>query len=211
MPVGLSLDKPPLTAPWRPGAACLSWVAVRELPSPLLTTVGLAGGFAVARATRNRPLGGAVWVTAGLLCIPSWRKAGLRRSLLAGSHLCRRSCRLSSAGQTGRRLAFGSDREREHSCPQLGPVRAWLIEGPRAARLGSQTVTAVSVATTDAVVLNEILGLPTPTFTGWQCQRGEATSSPDVRNGMCNRRDSAPGSPGARARPPRRARPVPPQ
>lgn len=55
-----------------------------KLPSPLLTTVGLAGGFAVARATRNRPLGGAVWATAGLLCVPSWRKAGLWRSLLLG-------------------------------------------------------------------------------------------------------------------------------
>jgi hypothetical protein len=58
---------------------------VPKLPSPLLTTIGLAGGFAVARATKNRPLGGVVWATSGLLCIPAWRKAGLWPGLLLGA------------------------------------------------------------------------------------------------------------------------------
>ena len=53
-----------------------------KLPSPLVTTIGLAGGFAAARATQNRPLGGVVWATAGLLCVPGWRKAGPWRALL---------------------------------------------------------------------------------------------------------------------------------
>ena len=58
---------------------------VLKLPSPLLTTIGLAGGFAVARATKNRPLGGVVWASSGLLCIPAWRKAGLWPGLLLGA------------------------------------------------------------------------------------------------------------------------------
>jgi hypothetical protein len=58
---------------------------VPRLPSPLLTTVGLAGGFAVARVTKNRPLGGAVWAASGLLCVPTWRRAGLWRGLLLGT------------------------------------------------------------------------------------------------------------------------------
>jgi hypothetical protein len=58
---------------------------VPNLPSPLLTTIGLAGGFAVARATKNRPLGGVVWASSGLLCIPAWRKAGLWPGLLLGA------------------------------------------------------------------------------------------------------------------------------
>ncbi len=58
---------------------------VLKLPSPLLTTIVLAGGFAVARATKNRPLGGVVWASSGLLCIPAWRKAGLWPGLLLGA------------------------------------------------------------------------------------------------------------------------------
>ena len=65
-------------------ATCLCWRIVPKLPTPLLTTVGLAGGFAVARATHNRPLGGAVWAVAGLLCLPSWRAAGAWRGALQG-------------------------------------------------------------------------------------------------------------------------------
>jgi hypothetical protein len=58
---------------------------VPKLPSPLLTTAGLAGGFAVARATHNRPLGGVVWAVSGLLCAPSWRRAGLWPGLALGA------------------------------------------------------------------------------------------------------------------------------
>ena len=60
-------------------------MVVAKLRSPWLTTIGLAGGFGVARATRNRPLGGAVWALAGALCIPDWRRAGPWRGLLLGA------------------------------------------------------------------------------------------------------------------------------
>ena len=63
----------------------LSSKVVPKLPSPLLTTIGLVGGFAAARATGNRPLGGVVWASAGLLCLPGWRKAGPWRALLLGA------------------------------------------------------------------------------------------------------------------------------
>ena len=61
----------------------------------MLTVLGLAGGFAVARKTGNRPLGGLVWAGAGLACAPAWRRAGRTSALvlaatyagaLAGSH-----------------------------------------------------------------------------------------------------------------------------
>jgi hypothetical protein len=73
------------------GKARLGSMAVARVPSPLsttaplFTTVGLAGGFAVARATHNRPLGGAVWAASGLLCIPAWRRAGLWRGAVLGA------------------------------------------------------------------------------------------------------------------------------
>jgi hypothetical protein len=46
-------------------------------PTALISAAGLVGGFAVARATEIRPLGGLVWGLAGAVCTPTWkRKAG---------------------------------------------------------------------------------------------------------------------------------------
>lgn len=60
---------------------------MRTPPTSLLTTAGLAGGFAIARATRKRPLGGVIWALAGACCLPRWRKAGwLRASLLGATY-----------------------------------------------------------------------------------------------------------------------------
>jgi len=57
-------------------------------PTWILVPLGLAGGFATARATRRRRLGGAVWAASGALCLPSWHKAGvLRASVLAGAYV----------------------------------------------------------------------------------------------------------------------------
>jgi hypothetical protein len=53
--------------------------------SSLLTTLGLVGGFALARATKKRPLGGALWAVAGLACAPRWRRAGPARAALLGA------------------------------------------------------------------------------------------------------------------------------
>ncbi len=59
-------------------------MVVPKLRSPWLTTIGLAGGFAVARATHNRPLGGAVWALAGPWH-PGLAKSGPWRGLLLGA------------------------------------------------------------------------------------------------------------------------------
>lgn len=55
------------------------------LRSSLLSALGLVGGFATARATHNRPLGGVIWALAGVACVPSWRRAGPVRAALLGA------------------------------------------------------------------------------------------------------------------------------
>ncbi|APF40683.1 hypothetical protein [Neomicrococcus aestuarii] len=45
-----------------------------SLPAAALTTAGLVGGFATARATKNRPLGGAVLAAAGAGAFTFWKK-----------------------------------------------------------------------------------------------------------------------------------------
>lgn len=44
------------------------------LPSSALTTAGLIGGYSVARATGNRPLGGAVLAVFGAAAFETWRR-----------------------------------------------------------------------------------------------------------------------------------------
>ncbi|MFW6642443.1 hypothetical protein ACOALZ_20665 [Nocardiopsis algeriensis] len=44
------------------------------VPSAVLTTAGLVGGYSVARATGNRPLGGAVLAAFGAAAFESWRR-----------------------------------------------------------------------------------------------------------------------------------------
>ncbi|GAB3465708.1 hypothetical protein GCM10027570_54210 [Streptomonospora sediminis] len=49
-----------------------------SVPSSLLTTAGLIGGYSAARATGNRQLGGAVLAACGAAAFASWqRSAGL--------------------------------------------------------------------------------------------------------------------------------------
>ncbi|CAL9565319.1 hypothetical protein SUDANB121_04745 [Nocardiopsis dassonvillei] len=45
-----------------------------SVPSAVLTTAGLVGGYAVARATGNRPLGGAVLAGFGAAAFETWRR-----------------------------------------------------------------------------------------------------------------------------------------
>ncbi|GAB3212502.1 hypothetical protein ACQEU5_16065 [Marinactinospora thermotolerans] len=52
-----------------------------DLPSPILTSAGLIGGYAVARSTGNRPLGGAVLAACGVAAFRRWRhRAGSGRA-----------------------------------------------------------------------------------------------------------------------------------
>jgi hypothetical protein len=44
------------------------------VPSAVLTTAGLVGGYSVARATGNRPLGGAVLAGFGAAAFETWRR-----------------------------------------------------------------------------------------------------------------------------------------
>lgn len=44
------------------------------LPSAALTSAGLIGGYSVARATGNRPLGGAVLAACGAAAFETWRR-----------------------------------------------------------------------------------------------------------------------------------------
>ncbi|MFH8986615.1 hypothetical protein [Streptomyces sp. NPDC017940] len=45
-----------------------------EVPAPVLAAGGLVGGYAVARYTKNRPLGGAVLALAGAAAARQWRQ-----------------------------------------------------------------------------------------------------------------------------------------
>ncbi|ADH68731.1 MULTISPECIES: hypothetical protein [Nocardiopsis] len=44
------------------------------VPSSVLTTAGLIGGYTVARATGDRPLGGAVLAAFGAAAFETWRR-----------------------------------------------------------------------------------------------------------------------------------------
>jgi len=46
-----------------------------RIPSSLITAAGLTGGFALARATRKRQLGGLAFGAALVASAPQWRKA----------------------------------------------------------------------------------------------------------------------------------------
>lgn len=69
--------------------------ALDFLPSSALVSLGLVGGFATARWSRNRPLGGAVLAAAGLAAGSQWARRGpatatgmaaLYVAAFAGSH-----------------------------------------------------------------------------------------------------------------------------
>ena len=45
-----------------------------SLLTPLVTSAGLIGGFQTARATKNRPLGGAVLAAAGAAAFAMWKR-----------------------------------------------------------------------------------------------------------------------------------------
>lgn len=53
-----------------------------RVPTALVSAAGLIGGFAAARYTNNRRLGGSIWAAAGLLCLPRWARRGAGRALL---------------------------------------------------------------------------------------------------------------------------------
>jgi hypothetical protein len=67
-----------------------------QVPSSLIAASGLIGGFAVARATKRRELGGVALAAAGSAAALQWRKAagprtaaalgGLYAAAFAGSH-----------------------------------------------------------------------------------------------------------------------------
>ncbi|MEY9876969.1 hypothetical protein ABH931_006482 [Streptacidiphilus sp. MAP12-33] len=67
-----------------------------QVPSSLIAATGLVGGFAVARATKRRELGGVALAAAGGLAARQWQKAagpkaaaglgGLYLAAFAGSH-----------------------------------------------------------------------------------------------------------------------------
>ncbi|MFF3318135.1 hypothetical protein ACFYV5_21870 [Streptomyces sp. NPDC003035] len=67
-----------------------------RIPSPAIAAAGLVGGYAVARWTKRRPLGGVVLAGAGGLAVREWRQevggkaaAGLTAAYVAafaGSH-----------------------------------------------------------------------------------------------------------------------------
>ncbi|WP_017539301.1 hypothetical protein [Nocardiopsis halophila] len=60
-----------------------------SVPSPVITTAGLVGGYTAARATGVRPLGGVVLAACGAAAYASWRRgAGPRRAAaLTGVYL----------------------------------------------------------------------------------------------------------------------------
>lgn len=71
-----------------------------RIPSPVLTSTGLIGGYAVARATKKRPLGGVVFAAIGAAAFEAWRRragvgaaatlSGVYVAALGASHLLAR-------------------------------------------------------------------------------------------------------------------------
>ncbi|WP_435969872.1 hypothetical protein [Streptomyces sp. Qhu_M48] len=47
-----------------------------RIPSPAIAAAGLVGGYAVARWTKKRPLGGVVLAGAGALAAREWQQVG---------------------------------------------------------------------------------------------------------------------------------------
>ncbi len=47
-----------------------------RIPSPAIAAAGLVGGYAVARWTKKRPLGGVVLAGAGVVAGREWQQAG---------------------------------------------------------------------------------------------------------------------------------------
>ncbi|MFD0074567.1 hypothetical protein ACFVIY_19260 [Streptomyces sp. NPDC127166] len=47
-----------------------------RIPSPAIAAAGLVGGYAVARWTKKRPLGGVVLAAAGGVAAREWQQAG---------------------------------------------------------------------------------------------------------------------------------------
>ncbi|MEU4270412.1 hypothetical protein [Streptomyces sp. NPDC026092] len=47
-----------------------------RIPSPAIAAAGLVGGYAVARWTKKRPLGGVVLAGAGALAVREWQQVG---------------------------------------------------------------------------------------------------------------------------------------
>ncbi|MFJ9809829.1 hypothetical protein ACIRTB_16540 [Streptomyces sp. NPDC101158] len=47
-----------------------------RIPSPVIAAAGLVGGYAVARWTKKRPLGGAVLAVAGGVAAREWQQVG---------------------------------------------------------------------------------------------------------------------------------------
>jgi hypothetical protein len=67
----------------------------QPVPTAVLTAAGLIGGFAAARYTHRRELGGLVWAAAGAASAVSWRRhgaaitgglLGLYAAAMGGSH-----------------------------------------------------------------------------------------------------------------------------
>lgn len=58
------------------------------IPSSALTAAGLVGGYATARATGVRPLGGLVLAAAGIGAGRTWARAGVAQTVgLTGTYL----------------------------------------------------------------------------------------------------------------------------
>ncbi|MFC8272172.1 hypothetical protein ACFUJR_06430 [Streptomyces sp. NPDC057271] len=60
-----------------------------RIPSPAIAAAGLVGGYAVARWTKKRPLGGVVLAAAGALAAREWQQAagGKAATALTGAYV----------------------------------------------------------------------------------------------------------------------------
>ena len=83
-----------------------------------------------------------------------------------------------------------------------------VLPGPRIPAVATNTVTYIDGALADQGAVDQS---GSPLSWSLLLPRGAAASSPGGRSGRCSRSGSAPGSPGARARPPRTGRPASPR
>jgi hypothetical protein len=68
------------------GSAATKGEVVTNIPTSALTSAGLVGGFATARMTKQRYLGGVVAGAAGIIAMEQWRRrAGIGTACALGA------------------------------------------------------------------------------------------------------------------------------
>ena len=104
-----------------------------SVPTAPVVAASLVGGYAVARFTKIRPLGGAVLAVGGFVAQREWTKrAGPVNAAILERGVLRRVRRVAPVGEEDRPVARGPHRRRGQRSCRLGALRPPYLT-PRAA------------------------------------------------------------------------------